>query len=86
MEVSKVGLHVLLVFLPSHSIHSNRRRLLQVEEGFSQAVFADMVQQGGELERAVLAGSFAYAVQSAGLAFDPARCPAQGGLSGVPLG
>jgi len=71
MEVSKVGLHVLLVFLPSHSIHSNRRRLLQVEEGFSQAVFADMVQQGGELERAagtdrrLVAGSFAYAVQSA---------------------
>ena len=36
----------------------------QVEEGFSKAVFVDMVQQGGELERVVTTGSFANAVQS----------------------
>jgi len=46
------------------SVNSDRRILLQVEEGVSQTVFAHMMQQGCELELAVLAGSFTHAVQS----------------------
>ena len=54
----------LLVFRPSDTIDSNGRRLLQIVEGFGQAVVIDMVQQGCEFERAVLTGSFAHAVQA----------------------
>jgi hypothetical protein len=64
MEVNEVVLQVLLVFMPSHTIDSNGRRLLQIVEGFGQAVLIDMVQQGCECERAVLTGSFAHAVQT----------------------
>ena len=35
---------------------------LQVEEGLGQTVFIDVMQQGRELERAVLPGSFTHAV------------------------
>ena len=86
MEVRNVGLQVPLVFAPCYAVDANRRRLLQMEEGFGQAVFVDVMQQGRELELAVLSGSFAHTVQSARLAFGPARRPAQGVLLGVPLG
>jgi len=65
MEVRNIGLHVLLIVVPGHTIDSDSCRFLQVEERFGQTVFADMVQQGGEFERAVLAGSFTHAVQAA---------------------
>ena len=64
MEVGNVRLQILLVFMPGHSIDSNRCRLLQIEESFIQTVFIDMMQQGRELKLAVLAGSFAYAEQT----------------------
>ena len=66
VEVTDVGLQVLLVFVPGDPINSDSRRLLQMEEGFGQAVFVNVVQQGSELELAALAGSFAHTVQSAG--------------------
>jgi hypothetical protein len=65
MEVRDVDLQVLLIFLPGYSIDADGRRLLQVEERFGQAVFVHVVQQGGESEPTVLAGSFTHAVQSA---------------------
>ena len=37
---------------------------LQIEERFSQTVFIHMMQQGGEPERAVLAGRFTHTVQT----------------------
>ncbi len=65
MEVRHVDLQVSLVFMPGDPVHSDGRRLLQIEEALSQARLVDVVQQGRELERAVLAGSFAHAVQTA---------------------
>jgi hypothetical protein len=61
MEVRDAGLQVPLVFVPGHTVHADGRRLLQVEERFGEAVFVDMVQQGGELERAAVASSFTHA-------------------------
>ena len=60
-----LDLHVPLVFMPRYTVDSDGRRLLQVEEGFGQTVFVDVMQQGREFERAVLSGSFTHAVQSA---------------------
>ena len=65
MEVHDIGLQVPLVFMPCNPVDSDRRRLLQVEEAFSQAIFVDVMQQGRELERAVLSGSFTHTMQSA---------------------
>jgi len=65
MEINDVGLQVLLVFLPCHFINSDRCVLLQIEERLSQTVFVDVMSQGSELERAVLAGRFTHALQSA---------------------
>ena len=65
MEDSDIGLQILLVVVPSHTIDSNGRRFLQVEERFGQTVFVDVMQQCGELELAVLVGSFTHAVQPA---------------------
>ena len=64
MEVCNVRLQVLLIFLPGYAVNSDRCRLLQIEEGFIQTVFINVMQQGRELELAVLAGSFAYAEQT----------------------
>ena len=70
MEVCNVRLQVLLVFMPSYPVDSDRCRLLQIEESFIQTVFVDVMQQGGELELAAgthsdgSAGSFAYAEQT----------------------
>jgi hypothetical protein len=64
MEVRHVDLQVSLVFVPRYPVHADGHRLLQVEEALGQALFVDVVQQGGELERAVLTGSFAHAVQT----------------------
>ena len=60
-----MGLQVLLIVVPGDPVHSHRRRFLQVIEGLGKAVFVDVMQQGGELERAVLSGSFTHARQSA---------------------
>ena len=65
VEISKVDLHVLLVVLPGDTVDSDCRALLQLFEGERQRVPVDVVQQGGELELAVLSGSFAHAQQSA---------------------
>ena len=86
VEVRNVDLQVTLIFVPGYPVDSNGRCLLQVEEGFGQTIFVDVMQQGGEFERAVLAGGFTHAKQSARLAFDPARCPVQDSLLGVSLG
>jgi hypothetical protein len=51
--------------MPRHPVHADRCRLLQIEEGFGQAVFVDVMQQGRELERAAIASSFPHAMQSA---------------------
>jgi hypothetical protein len=64
MEVRNLGLQVLLIGLPRHTIDSHGRPLLQIEERFGQASFADMMQQSSQLERAVLAGSFTHAGQT----------------------
>ncbi len=64
MEVSDIGLQVLLVVVPSNAINSDGCPLLQIEECFGQTIFIDMMQQGSELERAVLTGSFTHAVQT----------------------
>ncbi|MDA1230130.1 MAG: hypothetical protein O2856_05090 [Planctomycetota bacterium] len=64
MEVCNVGLQILLVVVPCHTIDADRCRRLQIEEGVAQAVFVDVMQQGSEPELAVLAGSFTHAVQT----------------------
>jgi hypothetical protein len=51
--------------MPGDPVDADCRRLLQVEEGFGQAVFINVVQQGSESELAVLAGGFTHAGQSA---------------------
>jgi len=43
VEINNVVLQVLLVFLPCHSVNSDRCVLLQVEKGFSQTVFVHVV-------------------------------------------
>jgi hypothetical protein len=63
MEVLQIRLQIALIFKPRHTIHSNRRRLLQTEERTGQQVFIDMMQQGRELELAVLAGSSTHTFQ-----------------------
>ena len=65
VEVRNAGRHVLLVFVPGDTVYPDSRCLLQIVEGFQQAVLVDVMQQGCELERAVLAGSFTHTVQTA---------------------
>jgi hypothetical protein len=64
VEVNDVVLQMSLVIVPRHLVDANRCGLLQVEEGFPQTVFADVMQQVLEHERAVLAGRFTHAEQS----------------------
>ena len=54
VEVCNVVLHVSLIFVPRHPVHADCRRFLQVVETFGQTPFVDVMQQGRELERAVL--------------------------------
>jgi hypothetical protein len=50
--------------VPRDTIDSDRGPFLQTEESLGQPIFVDVMQQGSELERVVLSGSFAHAVQS----------------------
>jgi hypothetical protein len=43
MEVGYVNLQVPLIVVPSYLVDTDCRRLLQVEERFGQAIFADVV-------------------------------------------
>jgi len=86
VEIGNVRLHILLVFMPHNLVDFDRQHLLQMAEGFQQALFVNVMQQGRELDRTVLASAFAQAEQSARPAFIPARSPARGVLIDVPLG
>ncbi len=86
VEVRNSFLQISLVCVPRHLVDADRRGLLQVEERFPQTLFADVMQQGREFERAILAGRFTHAGQPARRSLTPARRLGGVGASGVPLG
>jgi hypothetical protein len=63
VKVYKITLKLLLIFLPSQSIHSRSCILPNLEERFLKQTSADVVEECGELLLSVPASSSSYAGQ-----------------------